>query len=173
MYRLFLLSEPMIGSAGFLRRTCQRGCGRPVTASRPIPLASRWRASVTSRARCPPGINGAELDTAVVPAAGGGSLLRADAAVIWYPARSAAEQVDPARYRAAVVSVTLFNPRQHTVRRTITSGGVIAGLAALVDGLYAAPYQPPNCPAIWPATGSRLSPRPGRPRRSWSPHLGA
>jgi alkanesulfonate monooxygenase SsuD/methylene tetrahydromethanopterin reductase-like flavin-dependent oxidoreductase (luciferase family) len=36
----------------------------------------------------------------------------------------------------------------HTVRRTIAASGVVARLARLADGLHAAPYQPPNCPAI-------------------------
>jgi hypothetical protein len=93
-------------------------------------------------------MDGAELDVAVVPAPGGGSLVRADAEAIWYPARSAAEQADPARYRAAVVSVAMFGPRRRTVTRTITSGPWIARLARLVNSLHAAPYQPANCPAI-------------------------
>ena len=148
VHRLFLLSEPMSAVQSFLRAhlpTGMRGSGDGQSAdSTGITMESL---SFEPRT-LPAGINGAQLDTAVVPAAGGGSLLRADAAVIWYPARSAAELVDPARYRAAVVSVTLSNPRQHTVRRTITSMGVIARLAEIANSLHAAPYQPPNCPAI-------------------------
>ncbi len=106
-------------------------------------------ASVSYQPRSlPAGISSAELDTAVVPAAGGGSLLRADATVTWYPARSAAERIDPARYREAVVSITMFNPGRHTVTRAITSRGTIARLAGQANGLHAAPYQPPSCPAI-------------------------
>jgi hypothetical protein len=148
VHGLFLLSEPMSAVRSFLEAhlpTGMRGSGDGQSAgSSGITMESL---SFEPRMLAA-GINGAELDTAVVPAAGGGSLLRADAAVIWYPARSAAEQIDPGRYRAAVVSITLFNPRQHTVRRTITSGGIIARLAGLANGLHAAPYQPANCPAI-------------------------
>ena len=148
VYRLFLVSEPMTAVRGFLEAHLPVGMVRfgdgQAAGSGGVAMES---VSYQPRA-LPAGIDGAELDAAVVPAAGGGSLLRADAAVIWYPARSAAERVDPARYRAAVVSVTLFNPRLHTVRLTIAATGVIARLATLADGLHAAPYQPPNCPAI-------------------------
>jgi len=64
----------------------------------------------------------------VVPA-GGGSLLRADAQVTWFPPRTQAQHVDPARFRAVTVSATLFNSRRHTARRTFTAGAVIARLA--------------------------------------------
>jgi hypothetical protein len=96
----------------------------------------------------PGGIYLAELDTAVVPGADGGSILRADAAVTWYPHWSAAEHVDPRRDRAVRIWVQLLSPRTHTVVRTVTSGAVIGRLATLVNGLPAAPYQPPGCPAI-------------------------
>ena len=148
VHRLFLLSEPMSAVQSFLRAHLPAGMRESGDGQSADSTGITMEIVSFEPRTLPAGINGAELDTAVVPAAGGGSLLRADAAVIWYPARSAAERVDPTQYRAAVVSVTLFNPRQHTVRRTITSGGVIAGLAGLADGLHAAPYQPPNCPAI-------------------------
>jgi len=148
VHRLFLVREPVTAVRGFLRThlpaglfLSSEGQGAGAGAITMESLSFGLRAP-------PPGIDNAELDTAVVPAPGGGSLLRADAEVIWYPARSAAERVDPARYRAAMVTITLFNPRQHTIRRAITSGAVIAQLAGLVDGLHGAPYQPVSCPVI-------------------------
>lgn len=95
----------------------------------------------------PAGIYAAELDIAVVTGAHAGSLLRADAEAIWYPPRTAAEYLDPPRFRAVKVSGTLFNPKLHTVTRTFTSKTAIGRLAGLLNGLPAAPYQPPGCPA--------------------------
>ena len=56
--------------------------------------------------------------------------------------------MDPARYRAVVVSTGMMNPRARTVTKTITSAQVIARLARRVNALPGAPYQPANCPAI-------------------------
>jgi hypothetical protein len=148
VHQLFLLSEPMSAVQSILEAHLPAGMEGSGDGQSADSTGITMESLSFEPRTLPAGINGAELDTEVVPAAGGGSLLRADAAVIWYPARSAAERVDPARYRAAVVSVTLSNPRQHTVRRTITSVAIIARLAGMVNGLHAAPYQPPNCPAI-------------------------
>ena len=65
----------------------------------------------------------------VAPAAAGGSLVRADAQVIWVPARTAAEHIDPARYHALRISVTVYNPRLRTIRRVVTSQAAIRRLA--------------------------------------------
>lgn len=87
----------------------------------------------------------------MVPAAGGGSLLRADAQVIWYLTRSAAEYLNPADYRAVTVTaITVEAPKRHAVprrvTRQITSRQVIARLAGLLNGLPAAPMLPVSCP---------------------------
>jgi hypothetical protein len=160
VHRLFLVSEPITAVQGFLMAhapagTLRSGYGQGMDQGSSKALGKTVQPgqitmiSVSYQPRSlPAGMDFAELDTAAVPAPGGGSLVRADAEAIWYPARSAAENVDPARYRAAVVSITLFNPGQHTVTRTITSARVITRLARLVDGLHAAPYQQASCPAI-------------------------
>ncbi len=148
VHALFRLSEPMTAAQGFLR--AHLPAGMKLSGSGQLSSAAGvTMMTVSYQPRSlPAGISSAELDTAVVPAAGGGSLLRADATVTWYPARSAAERIDPARYREAVVSITIFNPRRHTVTRAITSRGTIARLAGQANGLHAAPYQPVSCPAI-------------------------
>jgi hypothetical protein len=48
----------------------------------------------------PAGIEQAAVAVTVIPAGGGGSLLRADAEVIWFPPRSAAEYLRPAAFQA-------------------------------------------------------------------------
>jgi hypothetical protein len=97
----------------------------------------------------PAGMLSAELAAAVVAAPGGGSLVRADATATWYPARSAGEHIDPARYHSAVVSITMLNPRRHTVTGTFTSSRVITRLAGLANSLHVAPDLAwASCPAI-------------------------
>jgi hypothetical protein len=98
--------------------------------------------------RLPAGIYQADLVLTLVPATRG-SLLRADAEVTWFPPRTPAEHVDPARFRAVIVAATFFNPGQHTVRRTFTDRPVIARLARSLNSLHADPgLDTPNCPAI-------------------------
>jgi hypothetical protein len=97
----------------------------------------------------PAGIYSAQVAAAVVPATGGGSLLRVDAQVAWYPPRTAAEHIDPAGYR----SVTLTVPPgpggtpAHALTRTFTSRAAVARLASLINGLPAMPDVAMNCPA--------------------------
>lgn len=95
----------------------------------------------------PPGIYRAELDLTLVPAAGG-SLVRADAQVIWYLARSAAEYLTPADFAALTVRAVILTPKHHAVTRQITSSKVIARLAGLLNGLPAAPRLVMSCPAM-------------------------
>jgi hypothetical protein len=110
----------------------------------------------------PPGIYTAQLVFTIAPVADGSSLLRADAQVIIFPARSAAEYLDPGNLRSVTVSTTGPDP----VSRTITSRPEIARLARVLDGEQAFPaglvY---SCPAE-PASGYQLTFTPvsaGRP----------
>lgn len=97
------------------------------------------------------------LAASMVPSRGGGSLLRVDAQVAWYPPRSAAEHIDPGRYRAVTVVVPVpgtTKPRRIT--RTFTASPVVARLARLVNALPAMPDEVINCPAMFPGRYSRL-----------------
>jgi hypothetical protein len=85
------------------------------------------------------GLTNAELGTAALPLADGDTLIRVDASVSWFPPRSAAEQLNAAKFRAVTVTVTEFGPPQRTVIRTYTSLAVIGRLVALVDSLPATP----------------------------------
>lgn len=103
-------------------------------------------ADVAPRA-VPAGIYAAQLVYTIAPGAGGGSLLRADAQIIVFPARSAAEYLDPADIRSVTVSHTAPDP----VSRTIISRPVIIRLARLVDGEHAFPLGLVfSCPAEFP-----------------------
>jgi hypothetical protein len=95
----------------------------------------------------PAGIYSAQLVYTIAPDPDGGSLLRADAQIIIYPARSAAEYLDPASIRSVTVSHTAPDP----VSRTITSRPEIARLARLVDSEHAFPLGLVfSCPAEFP-----------------------
>lgn len=94
----------------------------------------------------PPGIDQADMTLEVAPGAQGGSVVRGDSDVIWYPPRSAAEHV-PAGMHAATITATLRGPRPHTITRTFTSGPVIAKLAGMLNGMHAAPMLTMSCPA--------------------------
>jgi hypothetical protein len=98
----------------------------------------------------PRGIYAAELVTSVIAVRRGGSLMRADAQVIWYPPRTTAEHLDPADFDAVKVSMTRLTSSGHQVTRMITdrSPGAIARLARLLDGLSAAPVRVFSCPLI-------------------------
>ena len=96
----------------------------------------------------PAGFYFAELVTTAVPGPAGGALLRADAEVIWFPARSAAEHLDPASFGKVTVSAAVLNPKRHIVHRALTSPAVIARLARILNALPAAPAVSFGCPAI-------------------------
>ena len=96
----------------------------------------------------PPGIDQAQLVLQLAPAGQNVSTLRADSQVIWYPPRSAAEYLAPARFRAVTVAASFPSPKPHVVRRTFTSAAVIARLARFLNGLPAAPRRITGCPAI-------------------------
>ena len=97
----------------------------------------------------PAGVAGAQLVLTVVPAASGGSLLRADAQVIWYPPRTAAEYIDPSRYHVLTVAVSVYGGRPHTVHKIVTSQAFIARLAEALDRMQAEPPGAVACPAIF------------------------
>jgi hypothetical protein len=108
------------------------------------------------------GLTQAELSTATLPAAGGDTLIRADASVSWFPPRSAAEHLDAASFRSVTVTATEVIPQPRTVTRTFTSPAVIGRLVALANSLPATPdpdVAAMSCLAI--ATAYRLEFTPG------------
>jgi len=115
------------------------------------PSGSQQAAFVSDTARrLPAGIYQGDLDLTLVPSAGG-TLFRADAQVTWFPPRTLAEDVDPARFRAVIVAATFVSPARHTVRRTFTARAVIAAVARSLNSLPADPGLVLHCPAV---TGS-------------------
>jgi hypothetical protein len=116
---------------------------------------------VDAPARLPGGIAHANLAVVIIPR-GSGSLIRAEAQVVWYPRRSAAEYVRPGAYRSVTVTVPAVPgaSRGATVTRTFTSRTVIALLAALLNRLPGMLPTAFSCPDM--AAGSSAGPSPYR-----------
>ena len=164
-HRLFLLPQPMQDvhtfllahvPAGMRLSLDGRGSGPAGVTMRTVGFAPRF---------VPPGMVEVELAMAVIAGARGGSLLRADAQVSWFPPRAAAEHLDPAGFHALTISARLLNPMPpHTVTRVVTSPAVIARLARLLNGLPAAPRPiVMGCPAIGATYRLEFAARAGRP----------
>lgn len=110
-------------------------------------------------ARLPLGVAQASLAVVVIPR-GSGSLIRAEAQVVWYPPRSAAEYVLPDRYRSVTVTVPAASGarRGATVTQTFTSRALIAELATLLNRLPGMlPTAALGCPPM-AASGSGVPP---------------
>jgi hypothetical protein len=165
VHRVFLLRQPMTAVQAFVKGHLPAGL-RVLSSGKLTHAGGIGMESVSFNPRAlPAGIHSAELNTDVVPAAGGGSLMRADAAATWYPVRSAGEHIDPKGYRAAVVSITMLNPGRHTVTGTFTGSRVISRLAGLANGLHAAPDVPTGCPALLASYRIAFIPASGRSPR--------
>jgi hypothetical protein len=96
----------------------------------------------------PAGISAAQLVLTIVPAGPGGSLLRADAQVMWYPPRTAAEYIDPARFHVLAITVTIYGGRRlRTMHKVVTSQAVITAVAEALDRSQAEPTGTVVCPS--------------------------
>lgn len=148
-YRLFALAQPMAAAAAFLAAHVPAGLEESGTGSGSGPGGVTEQDVSYQPRSVPAGIAGAQVVLTVVPASSGGSLLRADAQIIWYPPRSAAEYIAPARYHVLIITVSIFGQKPRTVHKTVTSQAFIARLARLLDGLQAEPLGAVACPAIF------------------------
>jgi hypothetical protein len=97
----------------------------------------------------PAGIYMAQLVLTVVPAGSGGSIVRADAQVIWFPPRTAAEHINPARYHVLAITVTSYGRRLHTIHKVVRSQTVITRLAEALNRSPVRPVQTISCPLVF------------------------
>jgi hypothetical protein len=115
-----------------------------------------------SLARPPAGIDPSTTLLATLAAGPrGGTVARADAEVVWYPPRTAAEYLDPAAYRSVTITATLVNEQGNARTVTKTFGRrVIDRLARVLNGLRTlSPPGPISCPAMTGSTFTlRLAP---------------
>jgi hypothetical protein len=146
-HQLFALAQPMDTAAAYLAAHVPAELTPGGTGESSGPDGVTMREVSDMVRSLPAGIAGAQLVLTVVPATSGGSLLRADAQVIWYPPRSAAQYIDAARYHVLSITVSVYGRRPHTVRKVVTSQAFIARLAQALDRMQAEPPGVVACPA--------------------------
>src|SRR5712691_9907777 len=89
-----------------------------------------------------------EMQISVVPRHGH-SLIRVDLAVIWYPRRSAAEQLIASHFRSVTATVWRQNQKPHHVTRTFRQRAIIDRLTKVINSTEASPGSPfISCPLI-------------------------
>ena len=150
VYRLFELRQPIATAAATFTARVPAGMSLGITGSGSDGLAGVTRMEVAYDARpLPAGVYEAQLVLTIAPTSSGGSLVRADAQVVWFPPRAAAEYIAPARYRALRISVTILHRRTHTIARLVTSQAAIAHLANALNQSEVQPVAEPFCPLIF------------------------
>jgi hypothetical protein len=160
----FVVPIPMHALAMFLKghppagaMTSGTGTSNSQTGVTEDDVEFSWRSA-------PVGVTGKSmLEVSLAPGRRGRTVARADAEVVWYPPRTAAEYVRADAIRSARITANLYNPTRHFVK-VITSGRAIGSLAALLNGMRASDNSPTTCPALksdYRATFTGLS---GRPR---------
>jgi len=145
--QLFALAQPMDAVANFLVAWVPPGLSLASTGQGSSPGGVTMREVSDMVRSLPAGVSAAMIVFTVVPATSGGSLLRADAQVTWYPPRSAAEYIDPARYHVVSITVWIAGRRPHTVHKVVTSQAFIARLAETLDRMPVTPAEEVSCPA--------------------------
>ncbi|MGH3152738.1 MAG: hypothetical protein ACRDOB_18685 [Streptosporangiaceae bacterium] len=146
VHRLFAVAEPVASVVATLSAHAPAGLGPPdagQVSSSATGLLQEISYPVMS---VPAGIAWAQVLVSVAPGASGASLLRADAFVIWYPARTAAEYVDPDRYHVLTITATSYGRETRTVRAVVTLQAVITRLAEALDRSQTWPPEALMCP---------------------------
>ena len=96
-----------------------------------------------SPATLPSGIYTAEVDLTFA-AVHGGTLLRVDSFVAWFPSRGTARRLNPAGYTAVTIRWQHGNA---VTRRTLTSRRAVRQFVGLYNALHGAPDAVTSCPA--------------------------
>jgi hypothetical protein len=149
LHRFFVLPMPMSAAVRFLRAHPPAGMEANGTG------ISSDRSGVTEEdvafylSHPPTGITSdTELLVSLAKGPRGGTRARADAQVVWYPRRSAAEYLRASAIRSARISASFMNPSERRFVKVITSRRVITRLAALLDGMRATDNSIMFCPMI-------------------------
>jgi hypothetical protein len=153
VHELFELPQPVTTTAAFLSAHVPSGLylsvgGSGTGLTGPVGTEVAYTDLAYEPQSVPDGIYAAQLVLTITAGASGGSLVRVDAQVIWYPPRSAAEYIDPRRYHALTVSVTALNPLR-TITKVLTSQADITQLADSLNRSQVEPTLIANCPAIF------------------------
>jgi hypothetical protein len=153
VHELFELPDSITATAAVLAAHVPAGMSLTVTSQGtglqgPVGAEVSYTEVAYEPRSVPAGVNAAQLVLTIAADASGGSLVRVDAQVIWYPQRSAAEYIVPGRYHALTIAVTVFNPSLHTITKVITSAAAITQLADALNRSQAEPLTFAGCPVI-------------------------
>ena len=149
LHQIYELRQPMDAVAQFLTARVPAGMSQAGTGEGAGPSGVTSMAVSYTPRSVPAGIYMAQLVLTVVPAGSGGSMVRADAQVIWFPPRTAAEHIDPARYHVLAITVTIYGRRLHTLHKVVTSQAVITRLAEALNRSPVRPVQTISCPFVF------------------------
>jgi hypothetical protein len=143
--RLYRLPMTVAHAIAFLRAHEPRGTVNSGTGGGGTSDGVTITAIAFTKRRVSRGINQIVLVETLTPGAAGSSLLRADAQVVWYPPRSAAEYLIAARLRSVRITLTSSD------RTDSVQGGqrFIRPLAAVLDSMHATPPLRYPCPTQW------------------------
>jgi hypothetical protein len=148
-YQAYAVPEPVDSVIAALSAHVPAGLRGPGTGGGGGPGGASFQLVDYTDWSLPAGIAGAGLLFTVTSVWPGTSTLRADAMVTWYPPRTAAEYVDPARYHVLTIAVTVYGRTVRTLRAVVMSPSVIARLAGALNRSQAQPPGTVNCPADW------------------------
>jgi hypothetical protein len=140
---LYRVSQSMSATYGFLLARHPAGTTSDGYGQGSMSGTVTYQFADFTAVRLPGGIFEADINTVIKPRPGGGSLLRADALVAWYPPRGTARRINPAGYRA--VTVRWLHGYSVTTR-TLTSRHAVLYFSGLYDGLHGAPDVETSCP---------------------------
>jgi hypothetical protein len=148
-HRLFESGQPIQAVAAALAAKVPAGMTLAGTGGGGGP-AGPTSAEVSYAARSvPAGVDAAQLALTVVPDSSGGSLVRADAQVIWYPPRTPAEYINPGGFHSLTIAVTIYGRHLHTIRKVFTSPAAIRQVAGVLDRSRVNPAMTISCPIIF------------------------
>lgn len=150
VHELFELPEPITTAAAFLSAHVPPGLflsvsGQGTGLVGAVGAQVAYTEVAYEPRSVPAGVYAAQLVLTIAANASGGSIVRVDAQVIWYPPRSAAEYIDAARYHALTVAVTVLNPVR-TITKVVTSQADIAQLADVLNRSQVEPLTFAGCP---------------------------
>lgn len=154
-HTLYALPETMSTVASFLMAHLPRGMSQFSVGTLSGPGGPESQDISYTVRSVPGGVYTAQLAVTIAPRTSGGSVLRADAQVLWYPPRTAAEYIDPARYHVLTITVRIWGTKPHTIRKVVTSQAAIAQVADVLDTSRALPSTTISCPV--PVAYFRLS----------------
>jgi hypothetical protein len=140
---LYQVSQSMSATYGFLLAHHPAGTTSDAYGQGTLSGTVTSQFADFTQVHTPGGIFSAELNTVIEPRPGGGSLLRSDAFVAWYPLRGTARRINPAAYRS--VTIRWLHGYRVTVR-TLTSRQAVGRYADLYNALHGAPDVETSCP---------------------------